>query len=291
MNIETHKSIPNDILKIDDPDFRQENVCIVTSCGSILGRAVAIAAAVNNLMVVGADTNVVDAEKTAETAQALGGMMRVVRADMRKNRDIERVVDAAEISGAIKFLANIASVFHSDIARKMPLEQYDFTEPLMLRAPYYLSLLVIPQMKQRPEECGVIINMASIQAHDIPAEMPVMNIIDAGLQGLNRAVSSEGNGSVRSFTAGAGFVKTFSTQDRNDGRTMKSGMISEHVVVDMLKGKRRIMMNPTDVANLFIFGFSRNSTHLAGEDLLPEGSTILHAEEAGVEGREANAYQ
>ncbi len=62
-----------DVLILDDDDFCKENVCIVTGCGTGIGRAVTVAAAVNGLTVAGLDINAEQGEKTVDTARALDG--------------------------------------------------------------------------------------------------------------------------------------------------------------------------------------------------------------------------
>ena len=55
------------------------------------------------------------------------------------------------------------------------------------------------------------------------------------------------------------------------------GIRLDQVVTDVMMGKSRIkeMMAPIDVANLFLFGFSRYSRYLVGGDLLFDGGVVL----------------
>jgi 3-hydroxybutyrate dehydrogenase len=49
------------------------------------------------------------------------------------------------------------------------------------------------------------------------------------------------------------------------------------VVTDVMMGASRVkeMMSPAEVANLFVFGFSRFSKYLVGGDLLFDGGMVL----------------
>lgn len=270
MNIDAQQIKQNNILKIEDPNFKQKNACIVTGCGSGIGRAVAIAAAANGLTVVGVDRDAVAAEKTAMAVQDLGGSMRVVWADLSKRADIEKVVEVASISNSIKYLANIAKVEDIEVARKIPLEQYDLMQRLVIRASYYLSLLVIPLMQQSSDGCGVIANMASIHSHNSPINMSVLNIAHFGLRGLSRSIFAKGEGKVRSFTVETGFVKPSRLWNR---------ITPDNMATDMLSGKPKVreMMTPMDVANLVMFGFSHRGTHMMEEDFLVEDGMIFSA--------------
>ena len=57
----------------------------------------------------------------------------------------------------------------------------------------------------------------------------------------------------------------------------EAGLKPDEVVRDVMMGKSRIkeMMAPIDVANLFLFGFSRYSRYLIGGDLLFDGGAVL----------------
>jgi 3-hydroxybutyrate dehydrogenase len=55
------------------------------------------------------------------------------------------------------------------------------------------------------------------------------------------------------------------------------GISQEQVVTDVMLGKSRVkeMMSPVEVANLFVFGFSRHAKYLVGGDLLFDGGEVL----------------
>jgi 3-hydroxybutyrate dehydrogenase len=59
------------------------------------------------------------------------------------------------------------------------------------------------------------------------------------------------------------------------------------VVSDVMMGFSRIkeMMSPAEVANLFLFGFSRFARYLIGGDLLFDGGMVLTYAEKRAEGR------
>ena len=133
---------------LTDENFNAHNVCIVGGAGTGIGRAVAIAAGANNLMVVGLDFNEDEGKKTQKMVADLGGQMLFVKTDLTKDDDIENAVAEAAKAGAIKYLANIAGIQHIDAIENFPMEKYDHMQRLMLRAPFYLSKLCIPHMKQ-----------------------------------------------------------------------------------------------------------------------------------------------
>ncbi|MCG8635662.1 MAG: SDR family oxidoreductase [Desulfobacterales bacterium] len=277
MDIREPEITKDDILILEDPDFCKANVCLVTGCGTGIGRAVSIAAAVNGLMVLGLDINREEGEKTGEKAAALGGTMKFLKTDLTVDAEVEAAVDRAASLGQIKYLANVAGIQHIDTVDSFPMETYDLMQHLMLRAPFLLSKLTIPHMKTSAGGCGVIANMASVHAHICTKNKPVYNITKFGLRALSQSISAEGDGKIRSFTVSSGFVKTPLALNQVAAQAEQRGISTDEVMRDVMMGKSRVkeMMSPVEVANLFIHGFSRFSRYLVGGDLLFDGGMVL----------------
>jgi len=266
-----------EILVLQDKNFNHNNVCVVTGSGTGIGRATAIAAAVNNLMTVGLDINEDEGRKTQKMARDMGGQMIFIKCDLARDEDIETAISEAAKVGTIKYLANIAGIQHIDSVDNFPMEKYDQMQSLMLRAPFYLSKLSIPHMKKSSDGKGVIGNMASVHAHICTKNKPVYNITKFGLRALSQSISAEGEGKVRSFTLSTGFVKTPLALNQIDAQAKQRGITPEEVVRDVMMGASRIkeMMSPIEVGNLFVFGFSRFAKYLVGGDLLFDGGMVL----------------
>lgn len=265
-----------DILILEDDQFNADNVCIVSGSGTGIGRAVAIAAAANNLTVVGLDYNAEEGAKTKEMANAMGGQMHFIQTDLTVDDDIEKAVAQAADQGRIRYLANIAGIQHIDPIKNFPMEKYDYMQRLMLRAPFYLSKLTIPHMEKGPDGSGAIGNMASVHAHICTLNKPVYNITKFGLRALTQSIAAEGEGRIRSFTVSTGFVKTALALNQIPAQAEQRGITPEEVVRDVMMGQSRIkeMMSPIEVGNLFVLGFSRFATYLNGGDLLFDGGML-----------------
>ena len=277
MDIREPEITREQVLLLKDENFTVGNVCIVTSAGTGIGRATAIAAAVNNLMTVGLDINEKEGKKTQKMARDMGGQMIFLKTDLCKDEEItQAVADAAKL-GAIKFVANIAGLQHIDSIENFPMEKYDLMQRLMLRAPFLISKLTIPYMRKSKDGVGVIGHMASIHAHICTKNKPVYNITKFGLRALAQSISAEGEGHIRSFTISTAFIKTPLALNQIPAQAAQRGISQEEVVRDVMLGKSRIkeMMDPIEVANLFLFGFSRHARYLIGGDLLFDGGVVL----------------
>jgi 3-hydroxybutyrate dehydrogenase len=267
----------DDVLFLDDPNFHQDNVLIVTGAGSGIGRATAVAAAANGLMAVGLDIDETAGMKTQAMSRELGGQMIFLKTDLTKDDECERAVNEAAKLGVVKYLINIAGIQHIDFIEDFPMEKYDLMQALMVRAPFFLSKLCIPHMKNSPDGVGVVGNMASAHAHICTLAKTSYNIAKFSMRALSQSISAEGNGKVRSFTVSTGFVKTALALNQIPAQAAKRGITPEQVVTDVMLGDSRVkeMMTPIEVGNLFMFGISRFANYLVGGDLLFDGGMVL----------------
>jgi 3-hydroxybutyrate dehydrogenase len=277
VDISEPKIRKEEVLVLVDEDFNSRNVCIVTGAAEGIGRATAVASAANNIMTVGLDINEKEGKKTEQMVRDMGGQMEFIRTDLTRDEDIElAVVEAAKL-GQIKYLANIAGIQHIDPVEKFPMGKYDMMQNIMLRAPFYLSQLAIPHIKQSASGRGAIGNMSSVHGHICTMNKPVYNITKFGLRALSQSISAEGEGKIRAFTVSTGFVKTNLALGQVPAQAEQRGISQEEVIRDVMMGKSRVkeMMSPIEVGNLFIFGFSRFAKYLVGGDLLFDGGMVL----------------
>lgn len=266
-----------EILTIRDTNFNPANVCIITGAGSGIGRAAAVAAAKNGLLVAGLDIDEAEARKTRDMVASHGGEMHIIPTDLCDDDAVVRAVETAASLGQIKYLANIAGLQHIESVENFPMETYDRMMRIMLRAPFLLSKLVIPHMRNSQDGTGTIANMSSIHGHICTRNQPAYNIAKFGLRGLSQSISAEGSGKIRSFTVSTGFVKTRLALNQITAQAAQRGIARDEVVENVMLGHSRIkeMMTPIEVANMIIFGFSRHANYLIGGDLLFDGGSVL----------------
>ena len=263
------------VLRLDDERFHPGNVAVVTGAASGIGRATAVALAVNGLTVVGLDVDEAGLDDTVETVESLDADGRAVAAptDLTDDAACGAAVEAAAEAGQIRYLANIAGMQHIASVPEFPMEAYDDVLGVMLRAPFLLSKLVMPHVRATDDGVGAIGNMSSVHGRYATRDKPAYITAKHGLNGLTRAVAAEGEGTLRSFSISTGYVLTPLMADQIADTAAERGITEDEVVEDVMLGQARTkeLMMPVEVGNLFVFGFSSHARHLNGGDLLFDG--------------------
>ncbi|MDT3435130.1 SDR family oxidoreductase [Haloarcula sp. 1CSR25-25] len=263
------------ILFVDDDHFTGDTVCLVTGGGSGIGRATALAMAANGVTAVATDIDEDGLDEVAATAEDLDldGAVETVTGDLASDADIETIVETAASHGTVRYLANIAGLQHIDAIEDFPMEKYDQMHDVMLRAPLALAKRVIPHIRGTDDGVGAIGNMASVHGHYVTSDKVAYNVSKFGLRGLTQSIAAEGGDGLRGFSISTGYVKTPLVVDQIPDTAEQRGISVDEVIDDVMLGQARVkeMMDPIDVANLFVFGFSTHADHLNGGDLLFDG--------------------
>jgi 3-hydroxybutyrate dehydrogenase len=264
-----------DLLVVDDPHFDAETVAVVTGAASGIGQATAVALAANGLSVVGADIDEDGLEETVDLAGDVDatGSVHPVPTDLTNETDVETMIEAAADEGDLRYVANIAGMQHIASIPEFPMEKYDLLLDIMLRAPFLTAKLAMPHIRETADGIGAIGNMSSVHGHYATQDKPAYITAKHGLQGLTRAIAAEGGGTLRGFSVSVGYVLTPLMVNQIEDTAAERGISEREVVESVMLGQARTkeMMTPAEVANLFVFGFSRHGRHLNGGDLLWDG--------------------
>ncbi len=267
----------DDILTVDDPGFAPENVAVVTGAGSGIGRATALCLAGNGLTVAGVDIDEEGLEDVAERADELDlpGRVEPLAGDLTDDADMERVVSEAAALGSIRYLANIAGIQHIDPIAEFPMEKYDQMHAIMQRAPLLLTKLCWPHFEESGR--GHVGNMCSIHGHIVTQDKVAYNTVKFGLRGLTQSTAAEGDGDIRAFTVSTAYVKTELVAKQLPDSADSRGLTVDETVEQVMLGHTRVkeMMEPYEVGNLFVMGFSEHAKHLNGGDMHHEGGMSL----------------
>ncbi len=265
----------DDLLVLEDPHFGPETTAVVTGAASGIGQATAVALAANGLSVIGADIDETGLQKTSEIAESLDvpGKIHSVPTDLTDDADVEMMIDVAAEEGELRYVANIAGMQHIASIPEFPIEKYDFLLDVMLRAPFLTAKHAMAHVRATDDGVGAIGNMSSVHGHYATQDKPAYITAKHGLQGLTRAIAAEGEGTLRGFSVSVGYVLTPLMVNQIEDTAEERGISEREVVEDVMLGQARTkeMMTPAEVANLFVFGFSRHGKHLNGGDMLWDG--------------------
>jgi 3-hydroxybutyrate dehydrogenase len=144
---------------------------------------------------------------------------------------------------------------------------------LMIRAPFFLSKLVIRHIEATEDGIGAIGNMFSAHGrYATQAKAPYI-ISKFALRGLAQAIAAEGKGTLRGFSVSVGYVKTPLVTGQIPDTAEERGISEREVIEDVMLGQARTkeMMEPVEVGNLFVLGFSKHGRQLNGGDMLWDG--------------------
>lgn len=267
----------DDIHHIDDERFTDDTVCIVTGAASGIGRATALAASGNGLHVVATDVDDDGLQATVDRSDDLGltGPIEPVVADLRDMADMDRIIEIADEAGAVRFVANIAGLQHVAPLESFPMDTYDAMQEVMVRAPVYLARETLPLIRDAGGGC--IANMASVHGHYVTRDKVAYNIAKFGIRGLTQSIAAEGDGIVRSFSVSTGYVATPLVTGQLADTADRRGLDPDEVVSEVMLGHAPVdeMLDPIDVGNLFLVGFSDLCSHLNGGDMLHDGGMTL----------------
>jgi len=269
----------DDLLTIEDPNYTAENVAIVTGGGAGIGRATALAFAANGLTVVATDRDAdgLDAVRTEATDLSLPGEIVTVTANLTEDDDLKRIVETATEQGSLRYLINNAGIQTVAPIESFPIEKYDLMHDVMQRAPLLLTKHCLPHFRANDDGRGVIGNMCSVHGHIVTKDKVAYNTTKFGLRGLTQSTAAEGDGKVRAFTVSTAYVKTALVAKQLPDTADRRGMTVDEVVENVMLERTRVkeMMEPYEVANLFVMGCSHHSKHLNGGDMTHEGGMSL----------------
>lgn len=187
-------------------------VAIITGAASGIGAATARRFAREGASVVIADVNQRGGEDCASEIVADGGVASFVKTDVRHERDLRRMVDAALQSyGGLDILHNNAFWNAPGSAREASAADWQATLAVTLTAVWQGSKLAIPHLLE--SGAGVILNTASVHSIVGLTGSAAYQAAKGGVLSLTRAMSLELAPRVRVNAILPGAIETPATKD------------------------------------------------------------------------------
>jgi NAD(P)-dependent dehydrogenase (short-subunit alcohol dehydrogenase family) len=167
----------------------ENRTALVTGAARRLGRAIALAMAGNGWdIAVHYHQSAEAAEVTAAEIRALGRRATLVRADLHREAEVERLIpEAARSLGPVSCLVNNASVFEMDKVDTATRESWDRHIETNLRAPLVLSQAFARQLPDGVE--GNIVNMLDQRVWKLTPYFLSYTVAKMGLWTLTRTLA------------------------------------------------------------------------------------------------------
>ena len=163
---------------------------VVTGGGSGIGRASAIALAVEGADVAVADLNLQGARETAVSIEQLGRKAIAIRADVSKKADVMAMADAAiGALGKIDILVNNARINRAAWLRDMTEEEWDSVMDIHAKGTFLCTQAVVMGMMER--RYGKIVNISSIIGKSGTATGVNYSAAKAAIIGFTKAAAKE----------------------------------------------------------------------------------------------------
>jgi 3-oxoacyl-[acyl-carrier protein] reductase len=242
---------------------------LVTGASSGIGRAIALRCAR-----AGADlaityrANQEGAEATARDIRTLGRRVEVLRADISRNEDVEKLV-AGLTSGFTRIDAWInnagADILTGEAGRLSRLKKLDTVLSVDLRGTVLASWAAVDLM--RKQGGGTIINMAwDHTGHGMEGENPVIYAAaKGGVASFSRSLARDVAPDIRVNILAPGFIETAFGEEANPKFRQK--------VLDMTPLRR--WGKPEDVAGAAVFLASDDSAFLTGQTIMVNGGVVM----------------
>jgi enoyl-[acyl-carrier protein] reductase III len=247
-------------------------VALITGSGRGIGKTIALRFASEGAdVVLNYFRNRETAEATAEEIQALGRQVHVVRADIGKPEDLERLVDsAAETFGGLDILIHNAASGYNRPVMEQRVKGWDWTLNINARAALFLAQRAAPLMAARGG--GAMVSMSSVGAQRVLPEYVVVGASKAALEAVTRYLAVElAPMKIVVNAVSAGMVQTDALQHFPNMRER----FEELTAYALERTPAGQMLTSEDVAGVVAFLCSPEAFMIRGQTILIDGGATL----------------
>ncbi len=209
-------------------------VAIVTGASRGIGKAISILLAQSGSRVVLAARSEPQLKSVSEEISSQNGEALVIPTDLTVDEEMERLVQQTlKEWGSVDVLINNAGFGKVAPVVKAKVSDWDETFRVNLRAPMFLSKLVLPTMMERGE--GSIINISSVSGKSGQANGSAYSASKFGLIGFTQSLYEE----VREYGIRVA--------------TICPGFVDTPMIPRMRRLDRSKMIRPEDIAQTVLF--------------------------------------
>lgn len=239
---------------------------VVTGGRRGIGRAIAAAFAERGASVVVIARNA-DAGELAEEAAKHGWKFAYVSCDLSDREARRGLIDRAAAlgGGRVDVLVNNAGMQFSESVETCTQEQWDFSNSILLNAPFELAQQTIPYMKRQGG--GKIINIASICAFREGGSNFSYGVMKTAVMGMTRCMSNSlASKNIQVNAIAPGIIRTDLTR----------GCFENEKTHDMQVWKypAHRLGEPEEIASAALFLGSEMSSFVSGHTLVVDGGFL-----------------
>jgi NAD(P)-dependent dehydrogenase (short-subunit alcohol dehydrogenase family) len=241
-------------------------VVIITGAGGGIGEAIARVCHREGASVVVAD---IRGQQADNVASSLGGRACPVRADVRRDEDLERLVAATLGSfGRIDGLVNNAGIDFSKPFLETTAADWDRVIGTNLRSCFFLSQLAMRRMLGQEPPGGSVVNISSVHSvAGVPGAAPY-DVSKAGMAGLTRALAVEfAARGIRVNCLSPGLINTQIWQDLQASAPDLEACLGywrSNIPIERV-------IEPCEIAELTAFLLSDRSSCITGTNMIADG--------------------
>jgi 3-oxoacyl-[acyl-carrier protein] reductase len=242
-------------------------VAIVTGAGRNIGRAIALALAVDGAsVVVNVRSNRVEAEAVAREVEARGAKALVHVGDVADAAAVQAMADAATKQfGRIDILVNNAALRREKPFAEMSYAEWREIMDVTLDGTFHCVKACLPHL--RKSGTGTIVNIGGLSAHTGARDRAHVVTAKAGIVGFTRALAHDlASDGITVNCVVPGLIGTPRPKDRPEP--------AHHLIHQTITGERG---RPEDVAAAVRFLCSPSARYINGQAIHANGGAYLGA--------------